>query len=677
VTLTSPADTDLLAALSGRFRIARELGRGGMGTVYLAHDTSLDRDVAIKVLNPVVSSVLGAERFTREIRLTARLVHPNIVPLFDSGEAVVGRGSKVMSPESRVTSDVHQAQDSRPTTLLYYVMPHIDGLPLRARLQREGPLALGEVLRIMADMAEALGYAHAMGSVHRDVKPENIFWYRGRALLADFGIARWTQDPDAARVTQTGLIVGSPAYLSPEQADEKAQVDGRSDLYSLGCVAFELLAGTPPYPDQSAMALLAAHLVREVPSVRERRPDTPMPLDALVTRLMAKRPDDRPATAAALLEELRVVEQSIASTPSQPIPALPASGRTMEDVAGLPPDVAELHRKARQLFSTAVQGGTGAREKYGMARAYLERAMQRVPENALLLATLADLVHVAGVRGFSDQAEAFARSQELRHHALALDDSIGPVHSGLGAHLLYWEDEFDLAGEELRRGAELSPDVAESRRYYGSWLKIAGRKEEALEEMRAAARLAPHAAFMRVGEADVLMALGRYDEAVGPLRDALRLQPRYEAALERLEMSCHRAGRHDEALDARRALLGLRGESARAAELMEWAARDGWLAAREQDLRAELEALLAQARSEDPFTDPNTSRQLSDRIIIVAAELGDWGEAMGWVERAYHRRPGRLRRVLMDLPYDHHGLAVDPRYARLLRTAGLGELLAQ
>lgn len=653
----SSTDAHLLAALSGRFRIARELGRGGMGTVYLAHDTSLDRDVAIKVLNPFVSSALGAERFAREIRLTARLVHPNIVPLFDSG--------RVLSPGG-------------DSDRLYYVMPHIDGLPLRARLNGEGALAVAEVLRIVADVAEALAYAHAMGSVHRDVKPENIFWYRGRALLADFGIALWTQAQSAPRVTQAGIVMGSPAYLSPEQADGSMQVDGRADLYALGCVAFELLAGAPPYTADTPVALLAAHLVRPVPPVRQRRPDVPVLLDALIARLMAKEREDRPANASALLEELRAIEGGPPGAAAQAVAIpIPRAGRTIEEATGLPPDVAELHRKARQLFSTAVQGGTAAREKYAMARAYLERAMQRMPDHPLLLTTLADLVHVEGVRGVADQAQAFARAQELRHRALALDDSIGLVHSGLGVHLLYWEDEFDLAGEELRRGAELSPDVGESRRYYGAWLKIAGRPEEAIEEMRAAVRLAPAAAFMRVGEGDVLMALGRYDEAVGSLREALRLQPRYEAALERLEMSCHRAGRHEEALDARHALLGLRGETARIGELARRVERDGWLAAREHDLRVELEGLLARAQVEDPFTDPNTSRQLSDRIIIVLAELGEWREAMGWVERAYHRRPGRLRRVLMDLPYDHRGLAVDPRYARVLRTAGLGELVAQ
>jgi len=648
----SSADNRIPDALADRFQVARELGRGGMGTVYLAHDTSLDRDVAIKVLDPSASSALGAERFTREIHLTARLVHPNIVPLFDSGRVRGARG-----------------EGDR----LYYVMPYVEGPPLRTRLAREGPLAVAEVVRIVADVAEALAYAHAMGSVHRDVKPENIFWYRGRALLADFGVALWGQGRGDTRMTQAGLLVGSPAYLSPEQADGSGRVDARSDLYALGCVAFELLAGAPPFAGDSPLVLIAAHLMRPVPSIRERRPEVPVLLDALIARLMAKEPDDRPATAVALLEELRSIDHPI--TRERPAPA--QRTRSSEEIAGLPADIAELHRKARQLFSSAVQGGPGAREKYGMARAYLERAMQQVPQNALLIATLADLIHVAGVRGFADQEEAFARSSELRHQALALDDSIGTVHSGLGVHLLYWMDEFDLAGEELRRSVELSPDLAESHRYYGAWLKIAGRKEEALEQMRESVAIAPNAAFMHVGEADVLMALGRYDEAVGALRHALRLQPRYEAALERLEMSCHRAGRHEEALDARRALLGLRGEAARAAELSERAEQGGWMAAREQDLRTELAALLAQARGEDPFIDPNSSRQLSDRIIITAAELGDWAEAMSWVERSYHRRPGRLRRVLMDLPYDHHGLAVDPRYARLLRTAGLAELLDQ
>jgi tetratricopeptide (TPR) repeat protein len=260
--------------------------------------------------------------------------------------------------------------------------------------------------------------------------------------------------------------------------------------------------------------------------------------------------------------------------------------------------------------------------------------------------------------------------------ALALDDTIGEIHTSIGTTFLYWEDEFDLGGAELKRGAELAPDVPESRRLYGCWLKIAGRLDEALTEMRAAVDLAPKAPFMWVGLADVLMTLGRYDEAIRPLREALRHAPGYAAARERLEMSCHRAGRHEEALAARRAMLGTAGEKARLAALDQRVATEGWSRAREADLRTELAELLAQAEREDPFQDKAGSRQLSDSILIVLAELGEWHQAMDWVERAYHRRPGRLRRILLDLPYDHHGLAIDPRYARLLQTAGLYEMLS-
>jgi tetratricopeptide (TPR) repeat protein len=639
---------NLRDALVNRFDVKQELGRGGMGTVLLAHDTRLDRDVALKILTPEVSSALGAERFSREIRLTARLVHPNIVPLFDSG--LVG-GS------------------------LYYVMPFIDGQTLRHRLQRDSPLAVAEVIRIATDLAEALAYAHAMGAVHRDLKPENIFWYRGRALLADFGLALSTLDsPFRGRITETGLVIGTPLYLSPEQAEGgSSQTDGRSDLYSLGCVMFELLTGRPPFEGSKAMALIIAHLSAPVPEVRSLRPEVPQELEALIHRMMAKNPTDRPGTAAALLESLRQLgapsAPEAATRVVNPTPAPPT--RAPE----IPADALKFYEKSRAIYRTAMQGGPGARDKLELARVYLEKARARAPRHPLILTGLSDLIHVMGIRGFADFAESERRAKELRLEALAEDDSIGELHTSIGVTFLYWEDEFEIAGTELQRGAELAPSYPEGRRLYGAWLKIAGRLDEALSEMRAAVTLAPSAPFMHVGLADVLMTLGRYDEAAGPLRDALRLAPNYEAALERLEMSCHRAGRHDEALVARRAILGARGEAARMARLEQRATEEGWIAAREADLRLDLAELLQAAESEDPFIDRQGSRQLSDRIIIVLAELGEWRQAMDWVERAYHRRPGRLRRILTDLPFDHHGLASDPRYARLLRTAGLESLL--
>jgi tetratricopeptide (TPR) repeat protein len=644
--MSAALPADLLDALAGRFAVERELGRGGMATVLLAHDRSLDRLVAIKVLAPELSAALGSDRFSREIRLTARLVHPSIVPLFDSGQA----GS-----------------------CLYYVMPFIDGETLRGRLLAHGARPGDEVAHVVRDLAEALAYAHGMGVVHRDLKPENVFWYGGRALLADFGIATTIDTThDGGPLTGTGTIIGTVAYMSPEQASGAKDIDGRSDLYSLGCVAFELLTGQPPFGGTTPMALLAAHLSAPVPSVRELKPDVPPRIARVVEQLLAKEPAARPPTAAALLEAMRTDPGLVPMTAGAG-PAAPA--RPSDAVTGTAPEVRDLVEKARTLYARAMQGGEGARDKLEMARVYAEKALALAPENALVLTLLSDITLVLGVRGFADFATAEERAREFRMRALVADDTVGEVHTSLGANFLYWQDDFETAGIELQRGAELSPDAAEGRRIYGAWLKIAGRLSEALEEMHAAVRLAPRAPFMRVGLADVLMATGRYHEAIGPLRDALRLLPRYAAALERLEMSCHRAGRQEEALDARRIMLGTRGETERMAQLSADAAADGWLVARERDLKRELDALLAQAGREDPFHDLSGSRQLADKIVIVLAELGEWSQAMDWIERGYYRRPGRLRRVLTDLPYDHHGLASDPRYARLLRTAGLEDLL--
>ena len=633
-------------SLPPRFAVERELGRGGMGTVLLARDQTLGRSVAIKVLTPELARALGPERFTREIRLTAQLVHPNIVPLFDSGES---------------------------DGWLFYVIPFIDGPTLRSRLGNGQPVTMPEVIRIVADTAEALAYAHGLGIVHRDVKPENIFFSGGRALLADFGIATGHgAAPGASTLTSTGTIVGTVSYMSPEQASGDRDLDGRADLFSLGCVAYELLSGQPPFVGPTVMAMLAALMSDQVPSVRDCRPDADPALAALIERLLAKYRDARPSDAAAVLDALRPLAAHSGSQRRDTAGPRPAPSKAWSE----PHEVREAALKARDLYWTAMQGGDGSRDKLLMAQVYAEKAVGLAPGSARALAILADIVHLLALRGFATADEVMPRVRELRMKALAADDTTGEIHISMGAVFLYWEDDFEMAGTELARGVELAPDDAEGHRIYGAWLRIAGRAPEALDHMRAAVRLAPKAPFMYVGHADVLMALGRYDEAIGPLRQALRLLPRYDAALERLEMSCHRAGRHDEALDARRMMLGVRGAGDRIPQLTADAAEHGWLVARENEMRRELADLLARAEHEDAFEDRKTTRQLADKILVVLAELGEWSQAMDWVERAYHRRPGRLRRVLNDLPYDHHGLARDPRYARLLRSAGIEELLA-
>ena len=267
----------LKRALAKRYRVEDEIGRGGMATVYRAHDLRHDRSVALKVLRPELAASLGTERFLREITLTARLDHPLILPLLDSGEA---------------------------GGLLYYVMPFVEGESLRARLDREKQLPLEEALRIAREVADALGYAHQHGIVHRDIKPENILLSRGHARVADFGIARAVTAAGGQSLTETGLAVGTPAYMSPEQAEGDREIDTRTDVYSLGAVVYEMLAGQPPYTGATAGAILSRKAMEPVPSLRVVRETVPAGVEQAVTRALARAPADRFDTAQQFAEAL-------------------------------------------------------------------------------------------------------------------------------------------------------------------------------------------------------------------------------------------------------------------------------------------------------------------------------------------------------------------------------------
>jgi TolB-like protein len=290
----------LKEGLADRYRIERELGRGGMATVYLAHDLKHDRLVALKVLHPELAATLGPERFQREIRTTGRLQHPHILPLLDSGEAA-GR--------------------------LWYVMPYVDGESLRDRLRRERQLPLEDALQITREVADALGYAHGQGVVHRDIKPENILLSHGHALVADFGVARALQAAGADQLTETGVSVGTPAYMSPEQGMADPSLDGRSDLYSLGCVLYEMFAGEAPYTGTSAQAIVAKRLREPVPHVRSVRETVPPSVDQALERVLAKIPADRFATAGEFARALAVpaAAMRIGTPPSTPTAASPTA----------------------------------------------------------------------------------------------------------------------------------------------------------------------------------------------------------------------------------------------------------------------------------------------------------------------------------------------------------------
>ena len=233
------------AALEGRYTIENEIGRGGMATVYRARDVRHNRNVALKFLDPELGAVVGVERFLAEIRVTANLQHPNILPLFDSGEV---------------------------NGLLFYVMPYVEGESLRALLEREKQLPVNEAVRIATAIAGALDSAHRHHVVHRDLKPENILMQEGQPLIADFGIALAVSNAGGARITQTGLSLGTPQYMSPEQATGDRVVDGRTDIYSLGAMTYEMLVGDPPHVASTTQAVIAKVLTEKPASVRTGRP---------------------------------------------------------------------------------------------------------------------------------------------------------------------------------------------------------------------------------------------------------------------------------------------------------------------------------------------------------------------------------------------------------------------
>ena len=266
----------LESALAGRYRIEREIGRGGMATVYLADDVKHHRHVALKVLHSELASTIGPDRFLREVDVVASLNHPRILPLYDSGDA---------------------------NGFLFFVMPYVQGESLRVTMDREKQLRLEDALTVVRQVASALGFAHARGIVHRDVKPENIMLHEGEAMVADFGIALVLTAAND-RITERGYVVGTPAYMSPEQSLSESDVDARSDIYSLACVLYEMLAGEPPYTAPNAQALLAKRLVDPVPSVRRVRAAVPANVDQALVKALAKTAADRFVSVSAFADAL-------------------------------------------------------------------------------------------------------------------------------------------------------------------------------------------------------------------------------------------------------------------------------------------------------------------------------------------------------------------------------------
>jgi serine/threonine protein kinase len=313
-------------SLADRYTVQRELGRGGMATVYLADDTRHRRPVAVKVMHEELSHTVGKERFLREIEIAARLQHPHILPLFDSG-----------------------SQGGR----LYYVMPFVEGESLRDRLRSAQPLSVAEATRVAREVAGALGYAHERGVVHRDIKPENIMLSKGIAVVADFGIASALSEPDGNTLTASGMVLGTPAYMSPEQSDVGVSIDGRADIYALGCVLYEMLAGVPAYSGPNFVAILSRKLTEDPQPLSQVRPDVPAHVARAVVQAMSRTLEDRFPTCAAFAEALDAADAPRISK-TRPSDTLNTSGRptaVRADTPNLGPLVSRMCNRWRQVNS--------------------------------------------------------------------------------------------------------------------------------------------------------------------------------------------------------------------------------------------------------------------------------------------------------------------------------------
>ncbi|MBT8396453.1 MAG: protein kinase, partial [Gemmatimonadetes bacterium] len=291
----------LKAALADRYEIERELGEGGMATVYLARDLKHERNVALKVLRPELAATVGPDRFLQEVRVTANLQHPHILPLFDSGEA---------------------------DGFLYYVMPYLEGESLRDRLAREGELPVAEAVKILREVTDALAAAHDVGVVHRDIKPDNIMLSGRHVVVADFGVAKAVSEATGRHeLTTKGVALGTPAYMAPEQAAANEHIDHRADIYAVGAMGYELLSGRPPFTGMTAQQVLAAHVTEAPRPVTELRDTVPVGLGDVLMRCLAKKPADRWQNAEELLQQLEFfATPGTGVTPAQTQPTTAASG---------------------------------------------------------------------------------------------------------------------------------------------------------------------------------------------------------------------------------------------------------------------------------------------------------------------------------------------------------------
>ncbi|HVF39523.1 MAG TPA: protein kinase [Gemmatimonadaceae bacterium] len=604
----------LESALLSRYRLDRELGRGGMATVFLANDLRHDRRVALKVLHPELSSALGPDRFLREIKLAARLNHPHIVPLFDSGEA---------------------------GGYLFYVMPVVEGESLRDRLLREGQIPVAESLQIVRGIASALDYAHRQNSVHRDIKPENVMLQDGEALVMDFGIAKaLSAAAGGDTLTQTGMMVGTPAYMSPEQAAGELVIDGRSDQYSLACVLYEMVSGRKPFLGATAQAVISKRFSDPVPSLRSVHSSTTEEVEIALVRALAKEPAERFTTTMEFARALVATHlstpngsplhqagagsgKSVAVMPftnmsSDPegdffadgiaeeiitalskIKALKVSSRTASfGFKGKNDDIREIGRRLQ--VATILEGSirkAGKRLRLTAQLVNVENNQQLWAERydreledvfeiqdeiaqsivAALRVVLSEdekraieQVPTANVEayGFYLRGRQFFHQHRRRGHefarqmferAIELDPGYALAHAGVADCCSFLYSYFDASPSNLRRAEaasrralELAPSLAEAHASRGLALSLGQRYEEADTEFEMALKLDPKSFEAAYFYARSCVAQGRNADAANWFERAIVVRPDDYASLALLATTYSALGRRDESIQASR-----------------------------------------------------------------------------------------------------------------------------
>ena len=672
----------LSAALAGRYALERELGRGGMATVYLAHDLRHKRLVALKVFHYALGTFVGSSRFHREIETAAGLSHPHILPLHDSG------------------GDLRDGSGGR---LLYYVMPYVAAGSLRERLQRERPLGVREVLRVVREVAAALDYAHRHGVVHRDIKPENILLAEdGDALVADFGIARALQRATAAAtasertsvgllndspdtLSQCGAVIGTPAYMSPEQALGRQDVDGRSDQYALACVAFEMLAGARPFTGSTAEQL-AQRPTQTPPSLAMWRPDLPPMADTVLARALAPVAEERFASATDLADALtdaldarREGAPGGAARDDRASPARRRLGRGAVALAAIgllavggtslfrarqgaaprprtqeatrPVIVAAVDPIAFELYVRGARVRSGGPRDRAPAE-YFADAIARDSTFAPAYAAL------AFERAFSGNG---AEARRLVTKALTLDPTLAEAHMALGVIRQFCEWDWKGAEAAFREAIRLNEGFAEAHHELSMLLMRRRRFAEAMRAAQSTLYLAPTSARFELGMAEVYLYSGRYDEALNAADRALAIDPRSGGSYVTKAVVYEERGEYAKAVAAAEKAIALGFDVHGRAFLGYTYARSG----RRPQALSIVDTLQQQWReTRERLTDPD----IAIGIAQVYVGLGERERALDWLERSVGRE---MYASYLAIDPTFRSLHSAPRFQALLKRLGL------